>query len=93
MNMIDTAMDALRATAAKALGLNGAVTETSRLTSRDDAAVTIAGSPGRRVAGSPGRRVAGSPGRRVAGSPNLRPRDGHESVCMAAAPLPSVLSA
>ncbi|MDE0172124.1 MAG: hypothetical protein OXM60_01710, partial [Defluviicoccus sp.] len=61
MTMIDTAMDALRATAAKALGLNGAVTETSRLTNPNEAAVTIS-----RVAGSPGRRVAGSPGRRVA---------------------------
>ncbi len=46
----------------------------------------VAGSPGRRVAGSPGRRVAGSPGRRVAGSPNLRSRDGHERVRMAAPP-------
>ena len=58
----------------------------------------VAGSPGRRVAGSPGRRVAGSPGRRVAGSPGRRvapPASAlrHERVRMAAAPLPSVLSA
>ena len=89
MTMMNTAKDALRATVRRALGLNGKVSEVCRsggLTSGDDAAAIM-------FAGSPGRRVAGSPGRRVAGSPNLRPRDGHERVRMAAAPLPSVLPA
>ena len=79
MTMLDSAMDALRATGAtvlEALGLNGKASEvrSSRgLTFADDAdAIMVAGSPGRRVAGSPGRRVAGSPGRRVAGSPGRR---------------------
>ena len=104
MNTIDTARDALRARGAmvlEAVGLNVNVVDAMRspggLTSAAEGSESIiglrAGSPGRRVAGSPGRRVAGSPGRRVAGSPNLRPRDGHERVRMAAAPLPSVLPA
>ena len=67
MNMIDTAMGALRATVAKALGLDGTVLGTSRghLTNAAEGSesIMVAGSPGRRVAGSPGRRVAGSPGR------------------------------
>ncbi len=58
----------------------------------------IAGSPDRRIAGSPDRRIAGSPDRRIAGSPDrriadLRPRDGHERVRMAAPAGPSVLTA
>ena len=71
MTMMDSAMDALRATGAtvlEALGLNGKAGEVRSagdLTFADDGGAIM-------VAGSPGRRVAGSPGRRVAGSPNLR---------------------
>ncbi len=80
MTMMDSAMDALRATGAtvlEALGVNGKATEVFSswgLTSAAEASesIMVAGSPGRRVAGSPGRRVAGSPGRRVAGSPGRR---------------------
>ena len=108
MTMLDSAMDALRATGAtvlEALGLNGKASEVRSLgdlTFADDAVAImvagspgrrVAGSPGRRVAGSPGRRVAGSPGRRVAGSPILRPRDGNGRVRMAAPAGPAVLSA
>ncbi len=77
MTMTDKTRDALRATVAWALGLNGRVNEVCSaggLTSAAEGSdsIMVAGSPGRRVAGSPGRRVAGSPGRRVAGSPGRR---------------------
>ena len=80
MTMMDSAMDALRATGAtvlEALGLNRRASEVRSaggLTSAAEGSdsIMVAGSPGRRVAGSPGRRVAGSPGRRVAGSPGRR---------------------
>ena len=54
MTMIDTAMGALRATAAKALGLNGKLTETcsredSLLTNPPDAVVTMTPDAGRRT--------------------------------------------
>ncbi len=62
MTMLETALNALRATGAtvsRALGANGQVSEvrpSGGLTIADDArAIMVAGSPGRRVAGSPGR--------------------------------------
>ena len=80
MTMMDSAMNALRATGAtvlEALGLKRKADEVRSpggLTSAAEGSdsIMVAGSPGRRVAGSPGRRVAGSPGRRVAGSPGRR---------------------
>ncbi len=89
MNMKDTAKNVLRATGnvlAQALSLDGKATElfsSGDLTFADDADVIMYNV----------RRVAGSPGRRVAGSPNLRPRDGHERVRVAAPAGPSILSA
>ena len=82
--MIDTAMGALRATVAKALGLSGRVKEIGSpegLTFADNASAIM-------VAGSPGRRVAGSPGR-----PILRPFAGHERSRMAASAGPAALPA
>ena len=61
MTMIDTAMGALRATAAKALGLNGKLTETcsredSLLTNPPGAVVTVTPDAGRRTPDA-GRRT------------------------------------